>query len=111
MNLSKGFSVKGNIERAFELAQSYLSGMKYQTVNSSKPTFLVLKRGSRTGSTFSTKIDNVLTTLSISFSQKEENVNILCDYDAVVYGIVTSSDKSTLESEVEKLRAFLETAL
>jgi len=111
MKFSKGFTVKGNIERVFELTEKYVSGMKFRIENSAKPSLLVLKRGDTTGSIFSHKIENSKTTLSISFSQKGENVIVLCDFDIMVYGIVISSDKSTLESEVEKLRVFLETAV
>lgn len=112
MKFSKGFSVKGNIDRVFELTEKYVSGMKYRVENSVKPTLLVLKRGSTLGSLFSFKVENVKTILTISFSQKGEDVHVLCDYDIAGYGqIFTSSDKSTLESEVEKLQNFLLTVL
>jgi hypothetical protein len=111
MRFSKAFTVKGNIERAFELTEKYVQGMKFNIKNSVHPTLLVLERGSRWGSFASTKIENVKTTLTISFKQINDDVSILCDYDLTVYGIATSSDKSTLESEVEKLKHFLVTGL
>jgi hypothetical protein len=111
MKFSKSFTVKGSIEKAFDLTEKYVSGMKFKIVNSVKPTLLVLKRGSTSGSFTSFKIEDAKTSLTISFSQKGEDINVLCDYDTSVYGIATSSDKSTLESEVEKLKNFLQTAL
>ena len=112
MKFSKGFTVKGNIEKAFELTKDYMSGIKFQIVNQNKPNFISLKRGSTFGSLTSFKIENVKTELSITLQQKGEEVNILCDYDVKGYGQwFTASDKSTLESEVEKLKNFLVTAL
>jgi len=112
LKFSRAFTVKGDIERAFDLTEKYISGMKFTIVNSARPTLLVLNRGSALGSFFSFKVENVRTTLTISFSQKGENVNVLCNYDVVGYGqLFTSSDRSTLESEVELLRNFLETSL
>ncbi len=112
MRFSKAFTVKGNVERAFELTEKYVQGMKFRIENSAKPTLLVLKRGSTLGSLFSFKVEDVKTTLTISLSQKGEEVNVLCDYDLTGYGFIfTSSDKSTLEGEVEKLKHFLMTGL
>ena len=112
MKFSKAFTVKGNIEKVFDLTEKYISGMKFKIANSHKPTLLILKRGGTLGSFNSFKIENVKTTLTVSFSQKGEDVNMLCDYDVAGYGqIFTSSDKSTLESEVEMLKNFLQTAL
>lgn len=111
MKFTKAFTVKGIVEKAFGLTEKYVSGMKFKIANSAKPNLLVLKRGSTLGSFTSHKIENSKTTLTISLSQKGEDVNVVCDYDVVVYGIVISSDKSTLESEVELLKNFLQTAL
>lgn len=111
MRFSKTFTVKGKIERAFELTEKYVQGMKFNIRNTVHPTLLVLERGSRWGSFTSHKIENSRTILTISFKQINEEVSILCDYDITVYGIVLSSDKSTLESEVEKLNNFLITGL
>ena len=109
MKLSRGFSVKGATERAFELTQSYVTGMNYHVESSNKPNLLALRRGSKW--TLSTKIENVLTKLAISFTQKGEIVYVLCDFEVQAPAIYTSGDRATLENEVEKLRAFLETAL
>lgn len=113
MKYSKTLEVKGDIERAFELTQSYTSGMKFRTESAVKPNMLVLKRGSAWGSLTSFKVENVKTTLTISFTQKGEKLYIMCDYDVSGYGaqIFTASDKSTLESEVEGLKHHLEIAL
>jgi len=112
LKFSKTFTVKGNIERVFDLTEKYISGMKFKIANSHKPTLLILKRGGTLGSLVSFKIENIKTTLTLSFSQKGENVNVLCDYDVVGYGqVFTTSDKSTLESEVEMLKNFLQTTL
>ena len=112
MKFSKTFTVKGNVEKVFDLTEKYVTGMKFKITNSQKPTLLILKRGGTLGSITSFKIENVKTTLTLSFSQKGEDVNVLCDYDVVGYGqVFTSSDKSTLESEVEMLKNFLQTTL
>jgi len=112
MKYSKTFEVKGDIERAFELTRSYTSGMKFRIESAVKPNMLLLKRGSVWGSLTTFKVENVKTTLTISFTQKEEKLYIMCDYDVSGYGaIFTASDKSTLESEVEGLKHHLEIAL
>jgi len=111
MKFSKTFEVSGNIERAFELTENYVQGMKFTVKNAVRPTLLVLERGSRWGSFSSTKIENSKTTLTISFKQIDKEVAILYDYDMTVYGIAMSSDRSTLEGEVEKLKHFLKTGL
>jgi hypothetical protein len=111
VKFSKGFSVKGNVERAFELTEKYVQGMKFNVKNSVHPTLLVLERGSGWGSFTSHKIENSKTVLTISFKQINADVSVLCDYNITVYGIALASDKSTLESEVEKLQNFLLTAL
>jgi hypothetical protein len=111
VRFSKEFTVKGNMERAFELTEKYVQGMKFNVKNTVHPTLLVLERGGHWGSFTSHKIENSKTVLTISFKQINEDVSVLCDYDITVYGIVLSSDKSTLESEVEKLKHFLITGL
>ena len=112
MKFSKAFTVKGNVEKVFDLTEKYVSGMKFKIMNSQKPMLLILKRGGTLGSLFSFKIENVKTTLTISFSQKGQDVHVLCDYDVTGHGqIFTSSDESTLESEVEMLKNFLQTTL
>jgi len=108
MKITKSFTVTGNGEKIFELIQSFMSAMKYQIVNANSPNILVLKRGSK-HPLFSFKIENLYTELNISLKQKGENVQVLCDYDFPVRAIYTSSDMSTIESEVERLKNFLET--
>ena len=109
LKLSRGFTVKGSIERVFELTQSYISGMKYIVESSNKPNLLVLKRGRNYP--LSLKVEDYSTKLTISFTQKDEVVHMLCDFEVHEFAIYTSGDRATLENEVEKLRAFLETAL
>ena len=111
MRFSKSFTVKGKIERAFDLTEKYVQGMKFNIKNAVRPTLLVLERGSGLAAFTSTKIEDCKTTLTISLKQINEEFSVLCDYDITVYGIATSSDKSTLESEVEKLKHFLVTGL
>ena len=111
MRFSKTFIVKGKPERAFELTEKYVQGMKFSIKNAVHPTLLVLERGSRWASATSSKIEDNKTILTISFKQIKEEVSVLCDYDITVYGITTSGDRSTLESEVEKLKYFLITGL
>jgi len=111
MRFSKSFTVKGNSERAFELTERYVQGMKFRVKNAVPPVLLVLERGGSWGSFASFKIENCKTVLTISFKQINQEVSILCDYDITIYGLVTSSDRSTLESEVEKLNHFLITGL
>jgi hypothetical protein len=108
---SKTFSVKGDLNKAFDLTEKYVQGMKFKIKNEVKPTLLVLERGSRWGSIGSTKIESTKTTLTISLKQVAEDIAVLCDYEIEVYGIVLQSDMSSLDSEVEKLHNFLTTAL
>lgn len=111
MKFTRSFIVKGDSEKAFDLAQKYFSGMNFKIVDAVKPILLVLERGTKLGSWTSFKIENVKTKLTISFAQKEGNVNVLCDYDITHYSIISSGDTSTLESEVEHLKNYLETLL
>ena len=120
MKFSKSFTVKGSIERVFELTEKYRwERMNFRIERSTRPTLLVLKRGSTLGSLFTFRVEYARTTLTISFSQKGEEVNVLCEYDVwghgdyvVVDAIFTSIDiRSILESEVEKLQHFLVTCL
>ena len=111
MQFSKSFTVKGDLNKTFDLIESYVQGMKFKTTNFVRPNFLILERGSRWGSRTSTKIEQPKTTLNISLKQGAEGIVVLCDYNIDVYGIILESDKSTLESEVEKLHSFLQTAL
>jgi hypothetical protein len=105
------FSVKGELNKAFDLTEKYVQGMKFKIKNEVKPTLLMLERGSRWGSIGSTKIEATKTTLTISLKQVAGDVVVLCDYNIEVYGVVLESDKSTLDSEVEKLNNFLATTL
>jgi hypothetical protein len=111
MKFTKAFEVKGNLDRAFELTEKYVQGMNFKIRNEVRPSRIILERGSGWGSVTSSKIENSKTVLTISFGQAKDEVNILCDYDITIYGIVISSDKTTLESEVEKLKNFLITSL
>lgn len=112
MRFSRMLKVKGNIERAFDLTEKYMLGMKFEIVESNRPTLLVLKRGSSWGALFSTKIENYKTKLTISFTQKDADVIIVCDYIIQDFGsIITSGDKLTLESELELFKSMLETSL
>lgn len=72
---------------------------------------MILKRGSKLGSWTSFKIEKVKTILTISFMKKEENINVLCDYDVTHYSLVSTSDTSTLDSEIEQLKNYLNTFL
>jgi L-lactate utilization protein LutC len=110
VRLTKSFSIKGDVNRAFELAEKYVQGLKFSRKIEIKPTLLVLERGNGAralANIGTTKIKNAKTTLSISFRQNANDVIILCDYDISAHGIVLASDKSTLEREVEKLQNFL----
>ncbi len=112
LRLSKGFVVRGSIIRIFELTKSYVVGMKYAVEKSNTPNLLVLKRGGVLGSLHSFDVENVKTILTISFTEKGDEVHVMCDYDATGdANIFTSSDKSTLESEVAKLHYFLLTSM
>ncbi|MEM2373870.1 MAG: hypothetical protein QXI11_05450 [Thermoproteota archaeon] len=106
------FNIKGDLEKVFDLTERYMSAMKFRIVNSVKPSLLVLERGSVWAPLYSFKVEDYKTTLTISFSKKEGEVIVFCDYDVKGYGsIFTSSDKSTLETEIELLRRFLETSI
>ncbi len=107
MKFSKTFAVRGNMDRAFDLSEKYVLGMKFKIKNEVKPSLMVLDRGSGIGSTLGTKIEDCRTILTITFRQVKDEVMVNCDYDITVYGIVTSSDKTTLEVEVDKFYNFL----
>ncbi len=112
MRLSKGFVVRGSIVRVFELTKSYVVGMKYAVEKSNLPNLLVLKRGGVLGSLHSFEVEDVKTMLTISFTQKGDEVHVTCDYDAAGdANIFESSDKSALENEVAKLHYFLLTSM
>jgi len=111
VKFSKSFTVKGNIEKVFELSELCLSDMKFRVERSVRPTLLVLGRGNFSGSLSSFNIDNVKTVLTISLSQKEENVHVRCDYETRYGRLITPSDESTLKNEVTKLKNFLQTTL
>jgi len=103
--------VKGNIERVFELCERCVSDTGFRVERSAKPTLLILKRGKISGSIFSFNIEDVKTVLAITFSQKEEDVQVKCDYETLYGRLITRSDESVLKDEVMKLKNLLQTAL
>lgn len=109
MRFSKSFTVEGGIDRVFELIQAFISGMKFKLEHADKPNTLVLKRGSKHPLSF--KIENYRTELTISLKQSGDKVHVLCDYNVTPLAVYTPSDKSTLESEVNKLEHFLKISL
>jgi len=113
LRLSKGFVVRGSIIRVFELTKGYVVGMKYAVEKSNMPNLLVLKRGEGVlGSLHSFEVEDVKTMLTISFTEKGDEVHVTCDYDATGdANMFESSDKSTLENEVAKLHYFLLTSM
>ncbi len=112
MKYSKTFVVKGSIERCFDIVQDYFQSIKFRVKNRSRPNLLVLKRGSGLGSIMSFSIEKYKTILTIYFSQIEDKVSVLCEYDIDGYLTLILPDmKSTLEAEVEKLKYILETSL
>jgi len=85
--------------------------MKFRVEGSVKPTLLVLGRGNISGSLSSLKIDDVKTVLTISFSQKGEDVRVRCDYETRYGRLIMRRDESALQNEVMKLKNFLQTVL
>jgi len=111
VKFSQVFTMKGNIERVFELSERCVSDMKFKVKRSVKPTLLILGRGNISGSLSSFKIDDVKTELTISFSQKGEYVHVMCDYETRYGRLITPSDESNLKNEVKKIKNFLQTTL
>jgi hypothetical protein len=111
VKFSKSFTVKGNIESVFELSKRCVSDMKFMEERSIKPTMLVLGRGNISGSLSSFNINDVKTVLTVSFSQKGENVHVRCDYETRYGRLITPRDESNLKDEVTKLKSFLQTTL
>jgi hypothetical protein len=72
MRFSREFTVRGNVERAFDLTEKYVQGMKFNVKNAVRPTLLVLERGGHLGSFTSTKIENCKTTLTISSNKSKK---------------------------------------
>jgi hypothetical protein len=112
MKFAKGFAVKGEINKVFDLIQLFMPNMKFRLESANRPNFLVFRRGGKLGSLFSSEVENCETILTITLQQIGDEVNILCNYEVFGYGfqLFTSSDKSALESEVEKLQYFLKTS-
>ena len=111
MKYARAFEVRGEIEKIFQMTQSYASGIGFRTETAVRPDMVVLKRGSVLGSLTSFRVEKVMTILTILLAQKGKDVHILCEYDVAGFGgIFTSGDKSTLESETEKLKYHLEIA-
>ncbi|MEM2941660.1 MAG: hypothetical protein QW304_08965 [Thermoproteota archaeon] len=112
MKLSKAFTVKGEINRVFDSIQAFMPSMKFRLENANRPILLVFKRGSKLGSLVSFEVEGCETILTISLQQNGDEVNILCSYDVLGIGqVFTSSDRSTLESEIERLQYFLKTSI
>lgn len=111
LKFSRAFIVKGSIERVFELCEGCISDMEFSVERSVKPTLLILERGNLSGSLSSFKIDDVKTMLTVSFSQRGEDVHVRCDYETRYGRLITRGDESILQSEVIKLKNLLQTAL
>ena len=75
--------------------------MKFRTESAVKPNMLVLERGSVWGSLTSFKVENVKTTLTISFTQKGGNLYIMCDYDVSGYGAIFTPPVTNLPLRVK----------
>ena len=109
MELIRAFTVRGNIEKVFDLSENYISRTKFKIVKSIRPRQLILKRGNTLGSLVSYKIENYKTTLTISFIQSGDDVNVSCNYEIKTYVLITPTDKSKFGSEVERFNKYLQT--
>jgi len=114
MRISKAFTVKGDAGKILDLTEKYVPEMKYKRTTSVKSSSLIFERGiTSVAFALSPSIENVKITLAVSFAQKAGDVHILCDYDVdigmgapYVMPLI-----SALESEVERLKFYLQTAL
>ena len=109
MELIKAFTIRGKIERVFDLSEKYISTTKFKIVNSIRPRQIVLERGNTLGSFVSYKIENYRTTLTISFISNGDDVNVSCNYVIRTFVLITPTDKSKLESEIERFKKYLQT--
>ncbi len=106
MKFAKSFTIKGDSTQVFDETRKYLPKYGFIEEGASWPTHIVLKRGK--GGFLKTNIKDLKTLLSITFKQNGNDVFVLCEYDVKSFGgMITTSDKSILEGEVEMLQSDL----
>ncbi|MCJ7634237.1 hypothetical protein MUP77_17840 [Candidatus Bathyarchaeota archaeon] len=115
LKVSKSFVIDADVVRAYDVARDFFLTLGYCEQSTIRPTLLVLKRrGSLQGSS-SSKTEDYRISLRVSFNPVGDLqlysatlLTIRCDYDVKVSGgVAASSDRATLESEVERLRSHL----
>lgn len=115
LKVSKSFVIDADVVRAYDVARDFFLTLGYSEQSAIRPKLLVLKRRGSIQGSFSSKTGDYRIRLRASFNPVGDLqlysatlLTIRCDYDVKVSGGVTaSSDRATLESEVESLRCHL----
>jgi hypothetical protein len=104
---AKSFVVVGEIGVLFDAAEKFLVAKGFTITSSQKPSAITATRGTKVGSYISTRMEDQSTSLKIDFLQQGEDIHVASNYSIYVVGLMSSSDRMFLESEVEQLKTSL----
>lgn len=104
---TKSFVLNGNVETLFNQAEKFVVAKGFTITSSQRPGTIIATRGTKVGSYISTKMDDQSTTLKVDLMQQGDQVHVSCNYNVYVVGLMSSSDRMFLESEVEQLKMSL----
>lgn len=104
---AKSFVVVGEIGVLFDAAEKFLVAKGFTITSSQKPGAITATRGTKVGSYISTRMEDQSTSLKIDFLQQGDEIHVASNYSIYVVGLMSSSDRMFLESEVEQLKTSL----
>jgi hypothetical protein len=104
---AKSFLVNGDVDALFDAAEKFLVAKGFTITSSQKPGAIIATRGTKVGSYISTKMEDQSTSLKVDFMQQGDTIHIACNYNIYVVGLMSSSDRMFLESEVEQMKMSL----
>jgi KaiC/GvpD/RAD55 family RecA-like ATPase len=115
LKASKSFVIDADVVKTYDVARDFFTTLGYSEQSAIRPTLLVLKRRGSLQGPFTSKTEDYRISLRVSFNPVGDLqlysatlLTIRCDYDVKVSGgVAASSDRATLESEVERLRCHL----
>ena len=102
---AKSFIAEARIDSAYETTQRFLIARGFKITKAQKPSTIIGERGTKVGSYFSFRIEEVFQTLAINFHQTDDGVRVACKYELEAYGLITSKDRMYLDKEMEMLVA------
>jgi hypothetical protein len=104
---AKSFLVEGDVDALFDAAEKFLVAKGFTITGSQKPGAIIATRGTKVGSYISTRMEDQSTSLKVDFLHQGDQVHVGCNYNIYVVGLMSSSDRMFLESEVEQMKMSL----